>query len=237
MDELNNFDKFRCQKCGECCKDYNEEIEESGILLFEWEKNKLDVLAEDLGIEFNPQPLYIYKIKDNVWITDSYIIKHNPCPFLKENKCLIHKDKPRTCKIFPLDDFTFFPEENRFNLIVGAKCKGFNKNLSPLLNGRKSAKEILIILKNYFGKEFVLLALQRGETAKKLLRIKDIVTTEKPINYETLNKKERENITILPLFTFCKKHNILSKQQIREIIKEHNNLEDVQDFSNFLDSL
>lgn len=197
----------------------------------------MDILAKELGINFNAQPLSIYKVKDNLWITDSYLIKHAPCPFLKDNKCLIHENKPLSCKIFPLDDLTFFPDESKFNLKFVPKCKGFNRDLIPLLKGEHPAEEILKILKNYLEKEIILLSLQRGETIRKLLGIIDSITQKQSINYNNINDKEKENMIILPLFTFCKKEGFLSKSQIKSIIKEHNNLENVKKFSKILDSL
>mgnify|MGYP001584456444 CR=1 FL=1 len=228
--------KFQCQKCGECCKNY-ERIEGGGVHLFEWEKNKLEQHAKTLGINLELQPFSIFKV-GKVYVAYHYIIK-NACPFFEDNSCMIYNNRPSTCKTFPINFFMYDPIENIFRFEFVPGCTAFDKSLKKeLLEKQDDAKEHLKILRDYFGKEIVLSAYQNQHTINKfgyILKFK--LNAGELIQYSNIPKEEREKLTIYPLFTFCKKNNILSRTQIKSIIEEHNNLEDVKDFSKTLDLL
>jgi Fe-S-cluster containining protein len=68
-----------------------------------------------------------------------YVIEKDPCPFLKDNRCVVEEVKPSNCRIFPL---VFSPEENKY--IKSGECpvklldKGFVKE--ALKNGSSLLK-------------------------------------------------------------------------------------------------
>jgi len=105
---------FVCQQCGKCCgnlskvvfdpverKLYMENIEEISKYI------NLDALIEELSKKV--------KAKHPVKLT---------CPFFKDNKCLIHPIRPRSCRIFPLgkdlDQGIGCPGLKRLNELISA---------------------------------------------------------------------------------------------------------------------
>jgi len=89
--------KFKCLCCGECCRRISDDS--SGLPLFEWEVEKIKKLAD--GIEIEPIDCVLDK-KSGLHFCTGYVLKGEPCPFLKNNKCSIHKDRPVICRAFPI---------------------------------------------------------------------------------------------------------------------------------------
>lgn len=79
-----------CQKCGQCCTTQKIPL------------NLLDIFNISTHLNITPERFVQKYLK----LTDqqgekTYIINQNPCPFLKDNLCSIHKVKPTACKITP----------------------------------------------------------------------------------------------------------------------------------------
>ena len=92
-------------------------------LVFYWEKEELCKYAEEIGAKLrfqkfisvndgNGEFVYIYR-----WIID------NRCPFWRNNKCIIHPNKPLSCKIFPL--VVRIPSPG---ILVSSKCRWVREN-------------------------------------------------------------------------------------------------------------
>lgn len=104
---LDDTFKFHCTECGKCCK------HRSDILL-----TARDVynMSKELNISIKE---LISKYCDVYLGEDSHIpiVRILPrgnverCPFLKSNKCLIHKAKPTICAMFPIGRVLIFPEQ------------------------------------------------------------------------------------------------------------------------------
>ena len=141
--------RFRCNKaepckfCGECCKfpsanlpNEDEErvkkalFEKTGTLyIYSFDRFGLSVNLKEKAIleeEAEKQDKKITILPKKVFITDKgpiifdYFLDAKVCPFLKNNKCTIYKQRPNICRQFPKvendnKDFLKFQEEN--NLI------------------------------------------------------------------------------------------------------------------------
>jgi len=119
--------KFICRRCGKCCTDIGgrfsqreaDEIkkafeslerygiklvlspEEFSIPLSPEEKNRLEKLAIELGIDFSPKPKLILKRSNKTEILE-WDLGSRSCPFYSNHKCLVYKDRPLACKSFPV---------------------------------------------------------------------------------------------------------------------------------------
>lgn len=86
---------FKCQGCGECCK-------EEGSVYF----TKGDVKRAARVLKMKPDDFitrYLTPARDG----KRYIVRVTskmPCVFLRDHKCLIHSGKPKQCRTFPYWD-------------------------------------------------------------------------------------------------------------------------------------
>ncbi len=93
--DLRVFIPLVCKRCGECCRKVG--VHPGAIDIF--------AAAEYLGISAKELvETYIGKVIscDKKRIKYEASIRH-PCPFLKENKCLIYPVRPGVCKAFPVE--------------------------------------------------------------------------------------------------------------------------------------
>lgn len=80
-----------CKKCGDCCR--NKKIP----------FNLLDIFKTSTHLKITPNKFiqkYLKLTKDKE-SNSIYIIKEQPCPFLKDSQCTIEKIKPTTCNTTP----------------------------------------------------------------------------------------------------------------------------------------
>ncbi len=93
------YGKFRCMMCTDCCVfgDYNETP-----LIFYWEVETLRNKARSVGASIDIEPYLSVEDAEGIF---TYIYRwkiQGRCPFLLNGKCIIHEDKPLSCRIFPL---------------------------------------------------------------------------------------------------------------------------------------
>jgi len=113
--------RFECNSCGKCCRQLRLPSEgpapqqgpayflappgERGPTIFEWEKERLEAKANELGVALEILPLQVLfdsstsgRIVALLWHQT-----REPCPFLNEkNLCMIYEDRPLACRAFPL---------------------------------------------------------------------------------------------------------------------------------------
>ena len=81
------FANYDCSKCRKCCKKLHAKFQE----------NEIKKVAQKLNLnkeEFIKR--YLKQSSDK-----NYSTKRTPCPFLKNNKCILEEDKPKDCKEYP----------------------------------------------------------------------------------------------------------------------------------------
>jgi len=82
-----------CQKCGKCCRILSH-------VLFDPEKREIAVenlegIQDFLGVHF-------YEIVEEIQVDVEHVVMLNPCPFLRDGRCLVYPARPESCRSFPL---------------------------------------------------------------------------------------------------------------------------------------
>ncbi len=87
---------FRCQACGECCRElFGKKF---GAAILPHEKAYMEKYAWNLGVTVNFQPL----TKNLAGQITTYQWTDKKCPFLNvQNQCMIYKMRPGLCRAFP----------------------------------------------------------------------------------------------------------------------------------------
>lgn len=152
--------EFRCvEECSQCCEEReyypSKRFGKIGVLILPEEKNRIEKLAKEKGIEVSVLPRI--GISDRESDKPTKILAYqmmgiekngNTCPFLDtktENKsphggfpCKIYENRPLACKAYPVID------SNPIKL--DSKCK-FCKNYGPATENLNSEVESLIKIK------------------------------------------------------------------------------------------
>lgn len=119
--------KFKCICCGECCRKISDENSSAkGLPLFEWEVEKIKKLAEQNKIKIRIEPIdLVFDKKSEKYFCTGYYLAKEPCVFLNECKCSIHKDRPIFCRAFPIARNPEFLDDVP-GLDCFSKCPNFN---------------------------------------------------------------------------------------------------------------
>jgi Fe-S-cluster containining protein len=80
---------IKCQLCGRCCSGFWFNV----VPLFQADYERLLLLGYSVD-----DIKGMTKISDK----DSVVCLTEPCKLMKDNRCLIHKDKPKACRDFPV---------------------------------------------------------------------------------------------------------------------------------------
>lgn len=198
--------KFSCVKCGSCCRNISDKNSSSrGLPLFEWEIENLKKLNSKLKIE----PLDVfYDKKSKQYFCLGYSLIGEPCIFLKNNKCSIHKDRPLICKAFPIAKHPLFLEDVP-NLSCFSKCCNFNFNEFLESIGLKKGKPYNIsrkkMLEEYsktFDKETINASYEKDKALTVFSDILKELTKKDLINIKRIN--DIKNKEVMSFFEFLK---------------------------------
>ena len=96
MSQCSTTQVFRCEQCGECCKElFGKRF---GAALLPQEVLRLIKLAAPLGITLNFMPL----TKNLAGVITTYQWTDNKCPFLDVfQKCRVYDARPMLCRAYP----------------------------------------------------------------------------------------------------------------------------------------
>jgi Fe-S-cluster containining protein len=98
--------QIECRECGNCCKVFRPLLKAEDI----------DRLARSLGI---PRADFIAEYLDEYENGGEHFFKLTPCPFLKDNVCMVYADRPGVCRSYP----SLHRKEFVFNLSLAfASC-------------------------------------------------------------------------------------------------------------------
>jgi Fe-S-cluster containining protein len=202
--------KFKCIKCGSCCKNISDKGSSSnGLPLFEWEAKRLKKLKK--GIKIEPLDVF-YDEKSKIYFCLGYLLIGEPCVFLKNKKCSIYKKRPLICRAFPVAKHPLFLEDAP-NLSCFSKCCNFdfNRFLSESL-GLKKGKPYKIsrekILKEYngtFGKEIIKAALKKDKTLISFENILRGLTERKIVNLKRIKDYRHKKVISFSEFLIKRK--------------------------------
>lgn len=142
MDEIKNYKqnhnkiKFKCKKCGRCCRDSNIRLSPYDILRL---CKRLNISTTD----FLKRYAYLVHDKDNQNLL-SCMLKTSPeCLFLDGNECTVYNDRPCACRVYPLASDPFYDGikfEKRFYILE--ECTGFSTKKKITLGEFKSNQEV-----------------------------------------------------------------------------------------------
>jgi len=219
--------RFKCIQCGACCKDISGKLTSSrGLPLFEWEVKKIKKLAKkhNLPIEIKPIDNILDKLS-GLYFCTGYLIKNEPCTFLKNNKCLIYKNRPIICRAFPIAKNPLFLR-NAPNLSCFSECPNFNFNhfIFKSLNLKEGKPYIITnkkITKEYnntfdketFGNSFI--------KENIFLYFNNIISTlSKNKLIDIKISKENKKIPPIPFFEFLVKRKFIKNKDKIKIINK-----------------
>ncbi len=221
--------KFKCICCGECCRKISDEDSNTkGLPLFEWEVEKIKKLGIDKKIKIEPIDFVLDK-KSGKYFCTGYVLTKEPCPFLKDNKCSIHKERPIVCRAFPvarnpefLDDV---PDISCFSNCPNFDFKAFLSDSLGLKDGkdfnlpRKKINEEYAktfdeeIMKNSFTRDSVLSFFDETMAA---LSEEDLIDIE-------LVDKVPENTKVIPFLQFLVEEKFIGEKEKDKLIEDWKN--------------
>jgi len=119
VETMVDLKKFKCQHCGECCKDFKSDInhgEENNFIsniqflinypnltLFSWEAKEFQEELKKINSKREVLPsTVLFDLEGKKKVVITYTLDTGECPFLKEEKCSIYENRPLICRIFPL---------------------------------------------------------------------------------------------------------------------------------------
>jgi len=200
--------EFKCKQCGKCCNQF-EQDNSGGIMIFEWEKQRLENIAKKKNIKFKIEPGQTdYDSKSNTQIITTYAFKAKSCPFLKNKKCSIHANRPLYCKAYPL---LVTISKNKFNLKL-LSCP------NTILPKPKAKESPATSYYNIYGNMF-LCALELEIFRHYYLNTLNNLENNNLIKI-TPNKQKAKTLTF---FNFLIKNKLISKQEVNKSIKNITN--------------
>jgi Fe-S-cluster containining protein len=106
--------QFSCSNCGECCRNIKEAVMVESLDLFRIARYMKLTTAEAMEAYTVPAflsrgfPILLMKTKQHM----------NACVFLKDGKCSIHSNKPRTCRLYPLNAGPWDKSKSNFQYFI-----------------------------------------------------------------------------------------------------------------------
>lgn len=122
---LDDTIQFRCKACGKCCK-HRDDVILTPYDLFRIARSLVRTPAEIIE-----RYCVVYGGKDSHMpiVKIDPVPPDNTCPFLRDRKCIVHKDKPLVCAVYPLARATG-PEGPFYVLKPDVKCGGNDRTVS-----------------------------------------------------------------------------------------------------------
>lgn len=202
--------KFKCLCCGECCSRISDDS--SGLPLFEWEVEKIRQLAGEKNIKINIEPIdCVLDKKSGLYFCTGYVLKSEPCVFLKDNKCSIHRDRPVICRAFPVARSPEFldeiPDLSCFSSCPNFDFKAFLEKSLGLEDGKPFSLTKEKIIEKYsetFDEETMNSASTRDNALSNIDETIAILIENGLVDIEVVNDK---NIKPISFSEFLKKIN------------------------------
>ena len=230
---------FKCTSCGVCCKGNDKGArkvskDEYGIFysldplarvlaLWPWEAERLKKRASVMSLKADIKPLaFIVDKKADQAVILMYFLDQGACPFLLNNKCSVWRDRPFTCKEFPLYG-------HRTGIGLSSLCPDVVR--PPLVddedeNGR--------IIKEAYSKEIVFLFKDMDIYRMVFdflrdLEKNDLLKWDKDANVEDATLLIQDKNRRLDLFELILAYGIMSKEQLEHLVEELESVEEVEE--------
>ena len=223
--------KFKCICCGECCTHISDKDSKSkGLPLFEWEVEKIKELAAHAGVSSDEQikiePIdLVFDKKSKKYFCTGYVLAHEPCVFLKDKKCLIHKDRPTACRAFPVAKnpkfFDEVPNLSCFSNCPNFDFKAFLRDSLGLVDGKAFSlpkEKILAEYSKTFDEETMRNSFMRDKILNQFDEIMRTLTDEKLIDIEIV--KNTKGAKVIPFLQFLVEEGFVAEEDKKDMIKE-----------------
>jgi len=220
--------KFKCICCGECCRRISDEDSTSkGLPLFEWEIEKIKKLAASKNISIQVEPIdLVLDKKSRKYFCTGYVLVDEPCVFLKDNKCLIHKDRPIVCRAFPVarnpEFFDNVPSLSCFSNCPNFDFKAFLRESLGLEEGKAfklPKKKILEEYSKTFDKEIIKNSFARDKILSQFDAIMATLSKEGLIDIGLVNKIPK-GIKVIPFLEFLVDEKFITVDEKNKISNE-----------------
>lgn len=122
---LDDTIQFRCRACGKCCKHRDD------VLLTPYDLFRIARFFVRTPLEIVERYCVVYDGKDShlPLVKIDPVPPDNSCPFLRDRKCVVHKDKPLVCAVYPLARVTG-TEGPFYVLMPDVKCGSNDRTVS-----------------------------------------------------------------------------------------------------------
>lgn len=210
------MEKFSCNNCGACCTRFGVH---RALPFFEWEIAILKKEAKKRKINLDLRPINIlFDENSKIYFFPQYGMFNEPCPFLKENKCLIYEERPYVCRMFPLIK-TPFIETEEINYGWFCICPHFN--LEEFVRKTKEKKLKEENLKELFRESFG----ECNEICEKATRIRNEIDgimkkliEEGKVKLRGVEENEKVSKPV-PILEFLIKIKVINPKEKRDMIK------------------
>jgi Fe-S-cluster containining protein len=230
--------KFKCTNCGVCCsgefiykpkviKDeygifYTFDPEDKILALWPWEAERIRRLGDEMGLRPVVRPSsFIVDKKERRAIILMWFLDANSCPFHINNRCSIRRDRPFTCKEFPLYG-------HRKGIGISSQCPDIVR--PPMVDDEKEngrtileayTDEIVYLFKDMDIYRMVFDFL--GDLEKN-----DVIKWDKDATVEQATLVINDEKTRLDLFELLLTNGIMSKEQLEQLVERLESVEDVK---------
>ncbi len=229
--------KFKCKKCGSCCRNLRDKNTDFvGLPLFEWEAKELKKLAKERGIKINIEPAdIVFEEKSKLYPCAKFLLKQESCPFLLNDKCTIYSKAPIVCKAFPLQKNPLI-SKNECDFSAFIECKNFDFrkffkssfNLSEGDEYRISREKITSEYLKTFGEEILVYATIQGLINSYIIQSITHLIKEGKIKLTSISSTDTKKYPVTPFFEFLKKAGICDEKAKKDLIKELTNYDKVK---------
>jgi Fe-S-cluster containining protein len=233
------FKRFKCTKCGVCCRAHVKgkkaiTMDENGVLytmeqdsrmisLWRWEADRVKKKASEMGISLKVRPLsFIVDGKGSQAIIILWYLDHGACPFIDDgDACSIWKDRPFTCKTFPLYG-------HRTGIGLSSLCPDLVR--PPLRDDEEeNGRTILEIYPDEITclfKDFHIYRTLFGFIRD--LEENDIIVWDKAPALEEAGRMIERPETRIDLFDLVIDNGVLTRSKVKEIYRELDSVDDVK---------
>lgn len=112
--DMNESFNYECSMCGDCCRNIKQTVLLDSLDLFKLSKS-LNMLIEDVVLNYTDT---VYLVEGFPFLMLKTKVNMDSCVFLKAGKCSINKDKPKTCKLYPMAVEVNERDKNQLNFLL-----------------------------------------------------------------------------------------------------------------------
>lgn len=156
---------FKCNTCGSCCRHVEKSVPVESLDAFRIAKHMKETGRIQNIVEFYTryaEPMLLDACGYGVYFLKT-AGEDKSCVFLHENRCRIHKVKPRACRLYPFvispEDGTYYVSREKQHHFAGGKVqvkRWMKNNLSKadevfMKSDYNSAPEIAMLLRKVPG--------------------------------------------------------------------------------------